>query len=433
MNRSGLTCPSCGSSNIVDDDLYCNAQLVCVDCGTVVSEGSLADDPVGGSDISYSRSAVTKIPCRNLRKGLMRVKEISRIIRVRREIEDLALSYFKQVYEHEDFINVSLTKKEVLAGCCVLVSCRQRNWPITVATISFLLNADQALVGGVFKDMLTILKLETLTVGVIDVLEAHCQEYKISSDQVPEEFAEDCVALTKRAKALVELAAESWIVTGRKPIHMVMAATYLAWQSLKPNKHRLKISLDRFCHLAKVQKHQSAMTRILELKKVLCKLGREIPWLRETVTPDSVVRLVGDILEHRFTLLRSALRNHEHSLQAEHSLDPPKEETAASQPQEHVELKENPAENYPIKQRQAVDGDRGQQSQEPESNWGKRVLFAPPCVIHRKRRRTEQPELGVTGNEEISDSEIDSYIRSPQEVRDLIQAKTMLSSDICKV
>ena len=49
MSRAGLSCPGCGSSNIIDDDLYSQAQLVCTDCGSVVSEGALADDPVGGS------------------------------------------------------------------------------------------------------------------------------------------------------------------------------------------------------------------------------------------------------------------------------------------------------------------------------------------------------------------------------------------------
>lgn len=49
MSAAGMRCPACGSTNIVDDDLYSQAQLVCVDCGSVVSEGVLANDPVGGS------------------------------------------------------------------------------------------------------------------------------------------------------------------------------------------------------------------------------------------------------------------------------------------------------------------------------------------------------------------------------------------------
>ena len=52
MSRAGLSCPGCGSSSVVEDDLYCQAQLVCTDCGSVVSEGALANDFVGGSGMN---------------------------------------------------------------------------------------------------------------------------------------------------------------------------------------------------------------------------------------------------------------------------------------------------------------------------------------------------------------------------------------------
>ncbi|XP_013859234.1 transcription factor IIIB 50 kDa subunit [Austrofundulus limnaeus] len=425
------SCPSCGSSNIVDDDLYAQAQLVCADCGCVVSEGVLADDPVGGSDVSYSRTtAVTKQPCLNHRKGLERVKEICRILRLRLEIEDLAQTYFKQAFEHESFIRVTLQKKEVLAGCCVLLSCRQLNWPITIGTISCLLNADPALVGGVYLEMLKILNVEPSTLNITDVLEAHCREYKISSSHVPEELAEDSKDLMKRAVALVELAAHSWIVTGRRPVPIMMATIYLAWQSLNPNKLRLKFSLGKFCQLAKVQKSKPALARTAELKETLCKLGKEIPWVGETVTPGNVVKLVGDILEHRYVLLSRALRTHEDTMQAEHQsgpVDPPTgemvqiservDQTAAASSVEQLCSRNE-------RDKQAEEGD----APDCEPNWGKRLLFAPPCVIHAKKRRVEQPMLEVTGDEEISDSEIDSYIRSPREVRDFIRTQEVLSS-----
>ena len=49
MPPPALRCPGCGSSNIIDDDLHCQTQLVCVDCGAVVSEGTLVNDVVGGA------------------------------------------------------------------------------------------------------------------------------------------------------------------------------------------------------------------------------------------------------------------------------------------------------------------------------------------------------------------------------------------------
>lgn len=55
MSGKGLRCPGCGSTNVIEDDLYCQAQLVCVDCGSVVSEGALASDPVGGSGTDWAK------------------------------------------------------------------------------------------------------------------------------------------------------------------------------------------------------------------------------------------------------------------------------------------------------------------------------------------------------------------------------------------
>ncbi|XP_070706915.1 transcription factor IIIB 50 kDa subunit [Pempheris klunzingeri] len=444
MSRVGMSCPGCGSFSIVDDDLYCQPQRVCVDCGAVVSEGALADEPVGGADVSYSRTtAVAKRPCVNLIKGVQRVKAICQILRVHSEIENLSQTYYNQAYLHESFIKVSLQKKEVLAGCCVLVSCRLLNWPITMATISCLLDADPMVVGAIYQEMVDVLNIEAPIINVTDVMEAHGQEYKISLLHVPEELAENSKDLTKRAVALVELAADTWIVTGRKPVPIMMAATYLAWQSLKPNRQRLKLSLDKFCQIAKVNKHKPALKRITEIKEVLCKLGQEIPWLREEVTPDNVVRQVEDILKHRYALLRRALRTHEDFLLAEHraGCEDPLTESAPSQIPEVREPTPHASSEQcePSAEKAQRAGDDNpcavpellpdtQENRRPAPNWGKRVLFAPPCVVHTKKRRAEQPELkDVTGEEEISDTEIDSYIRTPQEARQFALTQRMLS------
>ncbi|XP_068562132.1 transcription factor IIIB 50 kDa subunit [Cebidichthys violaceus] len=443
MSRAGLSCPGCGSSNIVDDDLYCQAQLVCVDCGSVVSEGALAceSEYVGGSDVSYSRTtAEARRPCMNLIKGVQRVKAICRILRVNSEIEKLSQTFYNQAYQHDSFIRVSLRKKEALAGCCVLVSCRLRHWPITMGTISCLMDADPMVVGVIYQEMVKILNIEAPSFNVTDWMEAHSHEYKISSLHVPEELAENHKDLTKRAVELVELAADAWIVTGRRPVPIMMAAIYLSWQSLKPNKHRLKLNLDKFCQLAKVNKHKPALKRITEMKEVLCKLGKEIPWVREAVTPDNVVHQVDDILTHRYALLRRALRTQEDALLAESQTSC--EEATPSQTSELVDRNPNASSaeqcelNAEMTQRPGDDDPctveelhrDTQKSEDPAPNWGKRVLFAPPCVVHAKKKRAEQPELkDVTGDEEISDGEIDSYIRTPREAQELALAHKMLS------
>lgn len=108
--------------------------------------------------------------------GLQHLKAICRILRVHSEIEDLSQTYYNQAYQHGSFIKVSLQKKEVLAGCCVLVSCRLLNWPITMGTISCLLDADPMVVGAIYQEMVKILNIEAPIVNVTDVMEAHSQE-----------------------------------------------------------------------------------------------------------------------------------------------------------------------------------------------------------------------------------------------------------------
>ncbi|KAM4635171.1 transcription factor IIIB 50 kDa subunit [Polymixia lowei] len=452
MATVGMTCPDCGSSNVIDDDLYAQAQMVCADCGSVVSEGVLTTDRIdahtGTTDVRYSQTtAVTNQPCQNQIKGLQRVRALCRILRLNKEIEELAETYYKQAYEHPSFIRVSLQKKEVLVGCCVLVSCGMRNWPIAMGTISCLLEADPALMGVVYRDMVKALKIEAPKASITDILETHTQEYKISSLHVPEEMAENSKDLTKRAVALVELAADSWIVTGRRPLPIMMASIFLAWQSLKPTKSRLKYSLDRFCELAKVTKNKTALKRVTEIKEVLCKLGQEIPWLGFEVTPHSVIKVVEDILEHRYALLRMALKTHEEALPAD--LQPSLEdslpeiqtnasslmEAAPSQISEQVKQSAigscvEPCGTNTGGDQQPAGGNKVNEGNKASTpNWGKRVLFAPPCVKHAKIRRTERPaQTEVTGDEDISDSEIDMYIRTPQEVRDFTRTQKMLCS-----
>ncbi|XP_028318520.1 transcription factor IIIB 50 kDa subunit [Gouania willdenowi] len=443
MATAGLVCPDCGSSNIVDDALYSQAQMVCVDCGSVVSEGLLAADPLEGSVISFSRStAVSKKQCNNLIKGVQRVRAICQILRVHADIGDMSQAYYNQAYQHQHFINVSLHKKHILAGCCVLVSCRLHNWPITMATIGYLVDADMIEVGRIYQEMLKILSIEAPIFSINDVMETHINDYKISLLEVSEELAENLKDLTKRAAALAEMAAASWIVTGRKPAPIMMAATYLAWQSLKPSKLRLGLSLNKFCLLTKVKLEKPALKRIAEMKEMLCKLGRELPWVKDAVSAHSIVQHIEDILQYRNTLLRKALRNHENTLMTEgHTSSVEGPSSVESTPIVPIHPTASVEESQSRFQRKEQSGDvdsgpstlsehrEGQRKEEPILNWGKRELFAPPCVIHCKKRRVQSPQLkDVTGDEEISDSEIDSYIRTPQEVQEFASSQMVLSS-----
>lgn len=233
--------------------------------------------------------------------------------------------------------------------------------------------------------------------------------------------------------ALVELAGDSWIVTGRRPIPIMTAAMYLAWQSLKPIRLRLKYTLERFCRVAQVTPNRVAKKRVAEMKEVLCKLGKEIPWQTAAPTPADVLLQVDDILKHRHALMRRAVQAHKTSLLLSERQDSVAEEPPVSSgPSVPESLEEEthsgPSEGHSSELELAGCSSEATKSLQPEQNWGKRLLFAPPCVVRPKRRRVKRSEEGkeVTGDEEISDSEIESYIRTPREARDFAVAQKML-------
>lgn len=155
--------------------------------------------------VSYSRTAaVAKKPCSNLIKGeiwpseallfllvvffcvsslsippqtgLQRVRAICQILRLNKEIEELAQTYYNKAYQHDSFIKVTLHKKEVLGGCCILLSCRLLNWPLSMGTVSSLLEADPAQLGTVYLEMVKVLNIEAPVTNVTAVMEGHCAE-----------------------------------------------------------------------------------------------------------------------------------------------------------------------------------------------------------------------------------------------------------------
>ncbi|XP_016343551.1 transcription factor IIIB 50 kDa subunit-like [Sinocyclocheilus anshuiensis] len=178
----------------------------------------------------------------------------------------------------------------------------------------------------------------------------------------------------------------------------------------------MKYTFNKFCKIGQApeqswcRSRDSVVRRLKELRDVLCKLGRELPWLRGgEVEPNTVVKLVDDILKNRKALLMRAVRNYEQQLQNETQMtecdkepsDSNCSDSPSSKTPELVHAGQAECENPPDKE--ATD------CQLPPNHWSKRHLFLPPCVKSRKRRKVDALQLKVTGDEDISDNEIESY------------------------
>ncbi|XP_053125477.1 transcription factor IIIB 50 kDa subunit isoform X2 [Hemicordylus capensis] len=346
-----------------------------------------------------------------VQRGIRRVRDLCKVLRLPSLFEDTAISYYQQAIKCPCFSLVSLAKKEILVGCCVFATCRQHNWPLTMGTVCLLLYADKGLFARTYLRFLKELALDVPALSLIDLVKTHLNSFKLyqSSASVPDKFVEDKEQLVARTVQMVELASETWLVTGRHPIPVVTAAAYLAWQSLQP-VGRLSCTLPQFCKLAGTDLPQPARQRLKELRGILLRMSSQLGWLRLLrVDQKTVAKHVGDLLCHRRVLLRAAF------CAGDDAGEPGLGSSAAAPPRG----REAGMEEAPLAGDEQAGGD-------------KRAPLLPPCVLNpKKKRRAADPAPEcplVTGDEPILDSEIEQYLRTPEEKELFSKAQACLGT-----
>ncbi|XP_034376860.1 transcription factor IIIB 50 kDa subunit [Arvicanthis niloticus] len=403
---NGSRCPDCGSSELVEDSHYSQSQLVCSDCGCVVTEGVLTttfSDEGNLREVTYSRSTgENEQVSRSQQRDLRRVRDLCRILKLPLTFEDTAVSYYQKAYRLSGIRASRLQKKEVLVGCCVLITCRQHNWPLTMGAVCTLLYADPDMFSSTYMQIVKLLGLDVPSLCLADLVKSYCSSFKLfqASPSMPAKYVEDKDKMLSRTLLLVELANETWLVTGRHPLPIITAAAFLAWQSLRPS-NRLTCSLAQFCKLANVDLPYPAASRLQELLTVLLQMAGQLAWLRVLkLDKRAVVKHIGDLLRHRHMLIRMAFRDGAAEVEI-------RQQQQQQQGQEQQEEVEDGSFDLPRRKRPASP-----------------ALLLPPCMLKPpKRTHAMPPESVVTGDENISDSEIEQYLRTPQEVRDFERAQ----------
>ncbi|NXY65706.1 BRF2 factor, partial [Callaeas wilsoni] len=425
-------CPECGSAALVEDAHYAQQQLVCAACGCVLAEGLLTTTYTEEEhlrEVAYSQSTGQKEQLsRCLQRGIRRVQDLCKVLQLPAVFEETAVSYFQRALQLPAFHLVSLEKKELLGGCCVFVTCRQHNWPLTMGTICSLLYAKQDLFAGVYLSLQKELGLSVPALSLADLVTTHLNSFRLfqPTADVPAPFLEDKEKLLARTVGIVELASETWLVTGRHPVPIVTAAAFLAWQSLQPGL-RLSCPLARFCRLAGVDLPPPAHLRLKELLEILLGMASQLSWLRGfNLDKKTVVKHIGDLLQHRVFLLKNAFSQHDGEEQHDTAPcqgSPGQDSVGPGSPD-----KDSPGQGSPSSP--PVAQEKGCPSAGKGRRGGTLRPLLPPCLIHpRKRLRPaapSAPDSAPTGDEPISDSEIEQYLRSPEEIRAFRKAKAWL-------
>ncbi|CAJ0949246.1 unnamed protein product, partial [Ranitomeya imitator] len=210
----------------------------------------------------------------------------------------------------------------------------------------------------------------------------------------PKNYAESPDKVLERTFQILELASETWLVTGRQPIPMITAAVYLSWQSLKPVQRR-SCTFSQFCKLSETEKPPPA---VLRFASRLWENGRR------------------DLF-----CARAASRGHFPEAPCSRALHlrtrGPRKMAAPTDDRgkalEDVEMATTRSEES-----------KSSDLQPPSAD------FLPPCMTNPRKRSHAiafpNKLQDITGDEDISDSEIEQYLRTPAEMACFQQAQTRL-------
>ncbi|XP_009991554.1 PREDICTED: transcription factor IIIB 50 kDa subunit [Chaetura pelagica] len=161
--------------------------------------------------VAYSQSTGQREQqSRCLQRGIRRVQDLCKVLQLPGVFEETAVSYFRRAVQHPAFRLVSLEKKELLGGCCVFVTCRQHNWPLTMGTICSLLYAKQELFASVFLSLQKELELSVPALSLADLVKTHLNSFRLfqQAADIPAPFVEDKEKMVSRTMQLVDCPSE---------------------------------------------------------------------------------------------------------------------------------------------------------------------------------------------------------------------------------
>ncbi|XP_002734942.1 transcription factor IIIB 50 kDa subunit-like [Saccoglossus kowalevskii] len=371
-------CSECGENAVEEDHHFSQDHKVCTNCGNVVEELSFQAEKESSacfvfSDGSYSASTVaTAYHWQNRKRkscghkaGLKEISELCKLMKMSSELQKRSTELFEKAYNIDCFKNYMTKKKHVLNGCCVYISCRQENWPVTIAFICDLIQCSRQDFNSVYKSLLSQLDIQITSVCVEDVVKHLLNKFGFEEPE-----------FVNKTMKVLQLAKDAWISSGRAAEPVATAAVYIVWKS-QINVSVKNVGFKNFCAVHGIGSYCNILKKVKEIQQTLLILAHQIPWVdNKMVTQKNISSYLNEILNYEKSLKSRALEAHA-SESADDVLDEPK------------------------------------------------MIFEPPCYKKRKREaepiHVEPDCISVSSSPELTeldipDSEMDQYLKTPEEV-----------------
>ena len=301
---------------------------------------------------------------------------------------------YETISKHISFNFTSKQTKNILSAVCLYLTLSEDKKPLTITQICSKIDININDFGRVYNQVTKEFShLKTESVSIENLVEVILKE-AVFEDEERE-------AIIQRVIQLIRVVRQCWLIegiidlnvnylikcnSGRSPVHIIMGAAYLGWKSLKPSI-RKKVKLTEFCRIVSIEYKHTTSKRVNEIFNALKKLGQKIPGKEKfQFTPQNIAIFIHDILDYSNSLLFDL------------SLDVSKQFRAVAN-----------------------------NTEDSASKWIN--TFKKIDRNQNLSNFTEIDSKGELKEEQISDSEIDCYIRSKPEVKKIKKLKKFVESE----
>jgi transcription initiation factor TFIIIB Brf1 subunit/transcription initiation factor TFIIB len=390
MSKKLDICNSCGSEYERED-----GYLVCTGCGLVAENWvQFADDPMqtlNTNDMQLFSSQTIQASIRNelvsncyttpARKMGIRVAETLAVnYNLSAEMKDYLKRYYERAINHENFFKCSLKNKEILAAVCAYITLMNYNESIAIQYICGAVGCDGYDFGQIYTQFLNAFpECKPTAKPIEELVPSVLMDYNFDNSEV--------IKLRERIIDIISIEKACWLVDGRSPIHLISATTYLAWKSLKPYE-RARVKFTQFCSSFGLRYTQTTCDRIKELNDVFIKLAKHIPIVKHQsikIHKNNIALYIDDIIQYSNSLIYDLRRDVYINFYTDDSSHEIKVENLNSQNET----------KWMNSFKRKVNYDKYQ-------NDKKQILI-------KENEENEEPD--------ISDTEIDGYLRSENEIK----------------
>lgn len=431
---SSRYCHNCKSTTVFEDF---NGSEVCTECGRTHEGGGLQLVDEQRYFVSNDQAITINKPqllgknedasnrlTQSKKMAIKFAETLASNFKFTTEMNNELTHLYRWSLNHNEFCNSYLKTKQVLAGVCTYIVMLNYNQTVPMKILCTAVDASLSQFVQVYNSFLNA-NPDMKPTGaklIEEMVPFVINEYKFlgSDKDNPNE-------LIARIRDVLKLAKVCWLIDGRSPVELIQAATYIAWISLKPDE-RCKIPFKKFCQRLGLPFDQPLVKkRIRELTDLMTSLGNRLPWMKLSqaikVNRRNLAWHIGEILRFKLCLIEDLKKE---------CMNQKQNDTAFST-FNSCEGMDSSSELSPLFSHASEDSaDSSDQNNNSRAfknvrNDASELEWMQKFKIKtaKQKRKKDDPVLATTGNvnneeildEEISDTEIDSYIRTPEQVR----------------